>query len=351
VKTGTFLRARRSHPLRDPDQTALSTSRREFTKTILSSLGSGALLAVAGSFASRAASAPQRFNFQSIWLNDPEFIGYMIAIDNGYYAAEGLSINYMPGGPDVIPEAVLLSGKADISLTNLTGAVRAAEKGAQLKIIGAQYQKSPIGVISLEKSNIRHPKDLVGKTVACPPLSLPIFQAVLRISGVSKDQVRIVPFAFDPMPLVRGNVDAIVEFVTELPFLIEQKSGQKTYYFLFWDVGLPLFIDLVTVRSETLSSNRSGLVKFLRASRRGWIENNADPLKYPARYADSWFKGNGISLEAENYYNKTQISLMSNPKGLFSLEAASIDTSLAALGHVGLKGSKDMFDATLLEEL
>jgi ABC-type nitrate/sulfonate/bicarbonate transport system substrate-binding protein len=329
---------------------APSISRRQFTKNAFAVMGSGAIAAMASGLAP-AVWALEKFNFQSIWLNDPEFIGYMIAIDNGYYAAQGLNVNYMPGGPDVIPEAALLSGKADISLTNLTGAVKAWEKGAQLRIIGTQYQKSPVGVISLEKANIKGPKDLVGKTVACPPLSLPTFQAVLKIAGVPRDQVRVVPFTFDPTPLVRGDIDAVVEFVTELPFLIEQKGGKTTSYFLFWDVGLPLFIDLVTVTSDTLKAKRSQLVRFLRASRQGWMENNADPAKYPAQYADTWFKGNGISLEAENFYNKTQVSLMSNPKGLFAIDLAAIDSSLAALEHVGLTGSKEMFDLTLLAEL
>jgi ABC-type nitrate/sulfonate/bicarbonate transport system substrate-binding protein len=317
----------------------------------LGCLGAATAAGLAGALP-RCAEAADRLNFQSIWLNDPEFIGYMIAIDNGYYAAEGLGVNYMPGGPDVLPEGSLLTGKSDISLTHLTGVVKAVtEKGAPLKVIGAQFQKSPIGVISLEQSNIRQPKDLTGKTVACPPLSLAMFQAMLKVNGVPKEKVRVVPYTFSPVPLVKGEVDAVVDFVIELPFLAEQKGGKKTNYFLLWDEGIPLFIDLVTVTSETLKSKRSQLVKFLRASRKGWAENNADPLKYPARYANSWFKGNGSSLEAENFHNKTQIPFMANPKGLFALDPATIDASLTALEHVGLKGSRDIFDLTLLAEV
>jgi ABC-type nitrate/sulfonate/bicarbonate transport system substrate-binding protein len=59
----------------------------------------------------RQAQAADELNFQAIWLNDPEFLGYMIAIDKDYYAAEGLKVNYFPGGPNLIPEAALLSGK------------------------------------------------------------------------------------------------------------------------------------------------------------------------------------------------------------------------------------------------
>ena len=309
------------------------------------------LAGVTGGFA-QSALAIEKLNFQSIWLNDPEFIGYMISIDNGYYAAEGLGVNYMPGGPDVIPEGSLLSGKADISLTHLTGVVKAVtEKGAPLKVIGTQYQKSPVGVISLEQTNIKQPKDLIGKTVACPPLSIATFLAMLKVEGVPKEKVRVVPYTFSPVPLAKGEVDAVVDFVIELPFLAEQKSGKKTSYFLLSDAGMPLFIDLVTVTSDTLKNKRSQLVKFLRASRKGWAENNADPLKYPARFANSWFKGNGSSLEAENFHNKAQIPFMANPKGLFALDLAAIDASLAALEHVGLKGSKEIFDLTLLAEV
>ncbi len=304
-----------------------------------------------GEFA-QPALALDKLNFQSVWLNDPEFIGYMIAIDNGYYAAEGLGVNYIPGGPDVIPEGSLLTGKSDISLTHLTGVVKAVtEKGAPLKVIGTQYQKSPIGVISLEQSNIKQPKDLIGKTAACPPLTISVFLAMLKVNGIPKEKVRVVPYTFSPAPLAKGEVDAIVDFVLEIPFLTEQKSGKKTGYFLLWDAGMPLFIDLVTVTSDTLKTKRSQLVKFLRASRKGWLENNADPLKYPVQYASSWFKGNGSSLEAENFHNKTQIPFMANPKGLFALDAATIDSSLAALEHVGLKGSRDIFDLTLLAEV
>jgi ABC-type nitrate/sulfonate/bicarbonate transport system substrate-binding protein len=104
------------------------------------------LAAAAGTMPARRAAALDALNFQANWINDPEFLGYMIAIDNGYYAAEGLAVTYMSGGPDLIPEGSLLSGKADIALTAINSTVKAiAEKAAPLKIIGTQYQKSPAG--------------------------------------------------------------------------------------------------------------------------------------------------------------------------------------------------------------
>lgn len=324
-------------------------TRRDFTKAVIAGAGAAGLSATG---LVRAAEAATTLNFQSVWLNDPEFLGYMIAIDKGYYAAEGLTVNYMPGGPDVIPEGSLLSGKADIALTNiLTTAKAVVEKKAPLVIIGTQYQKSPAGVISLASTGIKSPKDLVGKTVACPPLSRNVFDAMLRIAGITQDQLRVVPYTFDPTPLIDGSVDAVVDFVTQIPFLVEQKSGKKASYFLFWDFGLPLYVDLVVVTRDTLASKRGDLVKFLRASRKGWSENFTDPKKYPELVKDTWFKGLGSTIEAELYFNETQLGLMNTPKGIFYMSDEGIDRNVEALSKLGLTVSRDMFDTTLFAEL
>ncbi len=66
---------------------------------------------------SRFASADTPFNFQASWINDAEFSGYFIAADKGFYREEGLDLNYISGGPDVIPESTIIAGKADLTLT------------------------------------------------------------------------------------------------------------------------------------------------------------------------------------------------------------------------------------------
>ena len=66
-----------------------------------------------------------KLTLQAAWVNDAEFMGYFIAMDNGYYKAEGLELKYLSGGPDVIPEASLLSKKADVALTTVETAIKA----------------------------------------------------------------------------------------------------------------------------------------------------------------------------------------------------------------------------------
>jgi ABC-type nitrate/sulfonate/bicarbonate transport system substrate-binding protein len=326
---------------------------RLFTRRQLNRIGLAGLGAAAGVLGAppRRAAAAESLVFQTNWLNDPEFLGYMLAIDNGYYAAEGLNVTYLSGGPNVIPEASVITGKSDIALTSMITTAKAiVERGAPLKIVGTQYQKSPLGIVSLESTGIRGPKDLAGKTVAIATLADAEFKALLKAHDVPLSSVRVVPYTFNPAPLINGTVDASMDFVTQLPYFVEQ-AGKKPSSFLTYDFGLEFFIDLVVVKEETLKAKRAQIVKFLRASRKGWDDNFADPTKYPKLFHDTWFKGVGSTLGAETYFNSMQKALMDQPQGLYTMSEEAIQRNIDALAKLGIKARRDMFDTTLVPEI
>jgi ABC-type nitrate/sulfonate/bicarbonate transport system substrate-binding protein len=299
----------------------------------------------------RQASAAAPFNFQASWINDAEFAGYFLAADKGYYKDAGLDLAYLSGGPDVIPESAIIAGKADLTLTTPDTTIKAiVEQGAPFKIIGAQYQKNPIGIVSLAKNAIREPKDLIGKTLAVPPVNVISVEAMLKISGIDRTQVNIVPYAYDPTPLIKGEIDASLDFTTNVPFTIKQ-AGEDPTSFLLYDFGFTIFNDTVVVTEETLKTKRKEIVAFLKASRKGWNDNLKDPALYPKTFADTWFKGTGRSIENEVYFNTAQKPLIENAKGVFSMSEEAIAANIEALAAVGITAKRDHFDTTVLEDI
>ena len=322
----------------------LAIDRRKFLKL-------GAAASAAAALGGRAASAASPLTMQAAWINDAEFAGYFVAIDNGYYTAEGLDLTYLPGGPDVIPESTIVAGKADLALTTPDTTVKAiVDQGAKFKIIGAQYQKNPVGIVSLASKPIKTPQDLVGKTLAVPPVNVISVEAMLKLNNIDKSQVNIVPYAYDPTPLVKGEIDASLDFTTNVPFTIKQ-AGPEAVSFLLYDAGFTIFNDTVVVTEETLKNKRKELVAWLRASRKGWDENLKDPNLYPPKFADTWFKGTGRTIENEIYFNNAQKPLIETPAGIFSMTDEAIAKNIEALSQVGIKATKDMFDASLLAEI
>ena len=313
-------------------------------------LGTAAATAAAASIPLRArASTP--FTMQAAWINDAEFAGYFIGIDEGYYAAEGLDLTYLSGGPDVIPESTIIAGRADLALTTPDTTIKAiVEQGAPFKIIGAQYQKNPIGIVSLASNPINEPRDLIGKTLAVPPVNVISVNAMLALNGIDPGQVNIVPYAYDPTPLIRGEIDASLDFTTNVPYTISQQGVEATS-FLLYDFGFTIYNDTVVVTEETLTSKRAELVAWLRASRKGWEANFKDPNGWPPKWADTWFAGTGRSIENEIFFNNAQQPLMESPAGYMGMTEEGIEANLRAMAEVGIKGTRDMFDTTLLEEI
>ncbi|OYX44930.1 MAG: myristoyl transferase [Rhodobacterales bacterium 32-67-9] len=299
----------------------------------------------------RRAMAATALTMQAAWINDAEFSGYFVAMDKGFYTDEGLDLTYLSGGPDVIPESTIIAGRADLALTTPDTTIRAiSEQGAKFKIIGAQYQKNPIGIVSLKKNPVNTPADLVGKTVAVPPVNTVTVEALLSLNGIDRAAVNIVPYAYDPTPLVRGEIDASLDFTTNVPYTISQ-LGEEAQSFLLYDHGVTLFNDTVVVTEETLAAKRAELVAWLRASRRGWDENLADPSVYPPQWEGTWFKGTGRTIDNEVFFNTAQKDLIVADGGIFSMSEDAIARNIDALKAVGINGTREMFDTTLLEEI
>ncbi|POF34146.1 ABC transporter substrate-binding protein [Roseibium marinum] len=324
----------------------LMTNRRRF----LQLMGTGAAAGAMPGFVSRALAATP-LTMQAAWINDAEFAGYFAAIDDGFYKNEGLDLTYLSGGPDVIPESSIIAGKADLALTTPDTTIKTiVDQGAPFKIIGAQYQKNPIGIVSLAKTPINSPEELKGKTLAVPPVNVISVEALLAINGIDRSEVNIVPYAYDPTPLIKGEIDASLDFTTNVPFTIEQ-SGEKAVSFLLYDFGYKTYNDTVVVTEEVLKTKRAELVAWLKASRAGWNANFADTASYPPKFASTWFAGTGRTIENEVFFNGAQKPLMEHSGGIFTMDAEGIAANIETLGRIGIKATPDMFDTSLLEEI
>ena len=320
-------------------------------RTLCHSLLLGGACALAGAPRAPAASNSQSLSMQAAWVNDAEFMGYFVGIDKGIYRANGVDLQYLSGGPDVIPESALLAGKAALALTSPDTTIRAiVSQGAKFKIIGAQFQKNAIGVVSLSTNPIKNVKALEGKVLAVPPVNMAGVLGMLKLNGIAKSSVRIVPYQFDPTPLIKGEIDASVDFVTDVPYTIGL-AGKQAVSFLLYDFGVTQYGDTVVVNEDFLAANRPLLVRWLKASRAAWVENLADPTKYPKEFKNSWLKGTGRATENDIFTNTADKPLMETPNGIFAMTEDGIAANLNYLKSIGIAADHSMFDTSLLGEI
>jgi NitT/TauT family transport system substrate-binding protein len=58
----------------------------------------------------------ERITLQLGWLKTGQQAGKFMAAEKGFYAAEGLEVGFLDGGPSISVAPIVLSGKADVGV-------------------------------------------------------------------------------------------------------------------------------------------------------------------------------------------------------------------------------------------
>ena len=257
-------------------------SRRGFLRGTAAGFG-GAALAIGGpklGLGRVALAQAKPAMMQLGWIANVEYMGMFIADDAGYYKDEGLDMEIVPGGPAVSVAPIVASGKALVGLDSVDTIARARAEGAKLKLIGAELQRNPTAVMSLADKPIKTPQDLVGKKFGVQQNGAEIINLFFRMNNIDPASVTIVPVQFDPAPLVAGEVDAFLSFLTNQPVQLALK-GIETNNFLLSDYGYTAWADCLVVHEDSLADaeTRKQLVGVVRGTVRGWQDAVVDPKR------------------------------------------------------------------------
>ncbi len=295
-------------------------------------------------------------DYQLSWIKNTEFAGQYLADTNGYYKAAGFDgVNLMAGGPNVQQDAVVASGKAFVGISSPDITAAAILKGASTTTIGAIFQKSPFAVMSLAKSPINEPKDMIGKKIGVQSTNESAWKAFLKSNKIDETKVTLVPSQFDPSPLVDGEVDGWFSFITNEPNLLKVK-GVETHTFLLNDFGYPLVSQVYVVKKDALGKDRDKLKAFLVADIKGWHASLKDPGAGPKLVVTKYGKDQKLDEAEQTLESRAQNELITNDhtktNGIFTVSDTVLDESIKSLGLGGIKIDKaKLFDLSVIEEV
>ena len=280
-------------------------------------------------------SEPDRVVVQASWISDAEFIGYFVAMAQGYYSGVGMTVDHRPGRSGLVPEMALLDGTATIALSSPESvAVTIARTGADLKIVAAQFQKSPLALISSAARPLRGIPDLVGKVIAVPPANRPLLEWLLKEAGYDAARTMLIDYDHDAGRLMTGEVDGFIDFAVDCTFRFA-REGYPCHTVLLHDLDARLFNNVVVVTAPLLADQQNLLRRWLEATRQGWRENALDLARFPASLRAQYLTSER-SLEAEIHANRAFSGLMGQPEKYFAMNDEAIGENirtLAGLGH------------------
>jgi NitT/TauT family transport system substrate-binding protein len=228
-------------------------------------------------------------SLQLQWVAQGQFAGYYAALDQGYYADEGLEVTIVEGGPDIVPQDALAAGDVDYAISWVPKVLGAIEQGADITDVAQIFERSATTQISFKDKGITTPEDLAGTNVGSWGYGneWELF-AGMQQAGVGLKDIKLVQQAFDMNGFLSGDIDAAQAMTyNEYAQVLETVNPDTGELYqpdelnvIDWnEVGTAMLQDAIWASTERLADDAYAeqTVAFVKASIKGWVYARDNP--------------------------------------------------------------------------
>jgi NitT/TauT family transport system substrate-binding protein len=222
-----------------------------------------------------------KVTLQLKWFHQAQFAGFYVAKEKGYYQDENLDVTFLEGGKGVDGINTLVSGRADFAVVSPEDVIIKKSQGAPIEALAAIYQRSAVVFMTRADSGIIRPFDFDGKVVAVGGKAGAIrdfqlqFNALMKKLKIDGTSIKITPYDPDYTDFKKGTVDVTPAYITG-GFIKMKKEGYPLNVIWPGDYGIHCYSDTLATRKTLIDKNPELIVRFLRATLKGWRKTVGD---------------------------------------------------------------------------
>jgi NitT/TauT family transport system substrate-binding protein len=246
-----------------------------------------------------AAAAQTKVKFSLDFKFEGPSAPFLVAIDKGYFQAEGLDVTIDSAAGSLEPINRVAAGTYDMGFGDINSLIkfRDANPTNPLKAVFMVYNKPAFSIVGRKSRGVTKPKDLEGKTLGAPAAdgAFAQWKIFVQANGIDASKVKIENVGFpvrEPM-LQNGQVDAITGFSFS-SFINLKTMGVPTddiVVMLMADYGVNLYGNTIIVNPKFAAEKPEAVKGFLRAL----VKGLKDTVKDPSTAVDSVIKRNDVA--------------------------------------------------------
>lgn len=298
-------------------------------------------LGVAATVRDASAQTPVRFTLD--WRFEGPSAPFLVALEKGYFKAEGLDviIDTGNGSREAIPRVA--SGTYNMGFGDVNSLVRFRDEnpGTDVKAVMMIYDRPPFSIVGRKSRGItKEISSLTGKKFGAPApdaafAQWPIFKAVNKIDD-STMKFENVGFPVREPMLASGEVDAVFGFSMSsyINLVARGVPADDLVVMLMSDYGVELYGNVIMVGPKFAAEKPDAVKGFLRAFMKGLKDTVADP----ASASDAVIRRNDVARK-EVELARLKMTLEQNmltpwvkANGFGGIDKARFATSLDQIG-------------------
>src|SRR5580698_8291742 len=227
--------------------------------------------------APQAANAQTKIRFTLDWIPGATHSAFFVALQKGYYKAEGLdvSIDRGKGSAEVVRQ--LASDTYDMGFPDINVVLDFDSKNPEqaFPVLMSGYEEAPAAIVTLRSSGITEPRQLNGKKLGSAPndSTFKLFPIFARKAGIDASTVEFqnIDPSLREVLLVQKKVDAVPGQIFNALLELKAKgvAAEDIRYFMYKDYGLPLYANSVAASRRFLQEHPDAVRGFLRATLKG----------------------------------------------------------------------------------
>jgi NitT/TauT family transport system substrate-binding protein len=285
------------------------------------------------------AQAAEKLTIRFTWKLKGEYAPLFVALDKGYYRAEGLDVELAEGSGAQTVLKLLAAGTEKFGYGPAVSAATAISQGLPVKVIALYQTEAPMGVISFPDVPLKTPKDIEGKRLAISvgETFSDMLAPFCRVNGVDMSKVQQIQMetSVRSAQFLTRKIDLMSAYLSnELPQL-SKRANVKFNVLRVSDFGLRLVGASLFVGNAFAEQNPQTVQKLLRATAKGYQDAMADP-KGAARSMAKYMK---VPEQADVLEAQVEATVVSTnaPKGkpIGWQEAADWEATLKLLKETG----------------